>query len=89
MAFHLQEQDCIEAERIKLEVLERQHMETKRLLAASSGLEAEQLLAQCHHEQELIDIQRRVFDDLEFQQLEVGKVTVKSLKMDGTVVYML
>ena len=61
----------INAEREKLLELEKKHYEMEKLLETCEQGQDEQLHDNLHKDQELLDSQRRVFDDLEFQQLEV------------------
>ncbi len=65
----------METEREKLRGVESEHYQTEQLLdssAFSCREEEEQLQHRLQRQQEQIENQRRIFDDLEFQQLEVG-----------------
>ena len=67
-----QEQEKIEQEREKLRLLEAQRYETEQLLENCREEEEEEILSErLKKEQDQLDGQRRIFDDLEFQQLEV------------------
>ena len=58
-----------------LNLLERQHEQLMEQLAKSVEGEEKQLEEQLQLTAEALEAQRRVYDDLEFQQLEVGAAT--------------
>ena len=63
----------MDEERHKLQELESQHYTTEQLLENSiTKDEEDSLLEQYQKEQEVLENQRKLFDDLEFQQLEVS-----------------
>lgn len=64
----------MEKERKKLRDLEQKHYEVEQKLEDCSKEEEPGLLEQLQKYQESIETQRKVYDDLEFQQLEVGVV---------------
>lgn len=51
--------------------LEEEHYQTEQKLESCAKEEEEALLDQFAQEQEMIEAQRKKFDDLEFNQLEV------------------
>ena len=62
----------MEVERTTLRLLEKRHYELEQQLESCTRPTEEETLSNAiHKQQELIDNQRRLFDDLEFQQLEV------------------
>jgi len=61
----------IERERQRLEDLELQKSILERQLETCPAEEQITLLEKLQRQKELVDNQRKVFDDLEFQQLEV------------------
>ncbi|CAH1797445.1 unnamed protein product [Owenia fusiformis] len=60
----------IEREHTKLQQLEAQHYETEQLLDACSQEEEDGLLERYQQEQEALETQRKIYEDLEFHQLE-------------------
>ncbi|XP_021358754.1 uncharacterized protein LOC110453881 isoform X4 [Mizuhopecten yessoensis] len=66
----IQEENRIQSEREKLMELERHHYDTEQILENCRKEEEEVYLERFQREQEVLDNQRRLFDDLEFQQLE-------------------
>jgi hypothetical protein len=76
----LQELLVIDSERRKLRLLEQQMHGLEVCLESGSKEEEITLLDQCRREQEVLDNQRRLVEDLEFNQLEVGILNVNSLK---------
>lgn len=67
----LQEIAVIERERQRLEDLELQKSRLEHQLETCPTEEQITLLEKIQRQKELVDHQRKVFDDLEFQQLEV------------------
>ena len=68
-----QEQEKINAAKKKLRSMESKHFETKeRLKRTSKSADKQSLELELSSELELMDTQRRLIDDLEFQQLEVS-----------------
>lgn len=61
----------MEQEREKLRELERMHYETEQQLETCAPEEEEDMTRRFRRIQEQIEVQRKLFDDLEFQQLEV------------------
>lgn len=61
----------MEQEREKLRELERMHYETEQQLETCAPEEEEDMTRGFRRIQEQIEVQRKLFDDLEFQQLEV------------------
>ena len=62
----------MEVERATLRLLEKRHYELEQQLESCTRPSEEETLTNAiRKQQELIDNQRRLFDDLEFQQLEV------------------
>ena len=71
----------MECERRHLQELERQHYKTEQMLENSTSKdEEEELLEQYQHEQEILDHKRKLFDDLEFTQLEVNTFSLYERK---------
>ena len=66
-----QEQEQMEGEQEKPRVLEARRYQTRQLLEACAPEDEDQLGERLRRDQELLDAQRRFYDDLEFQQLEV------------------
>ena len=67
----------MERERLRLEELETENCNLEqRLEACSSADHHKELMTRYQRNKELLDSQRKLFDDLEFQQLEVI-ITVK------------
>ena len=71
LLFFLQEQERIDREKRKLREMEAKHFETEQLLETSARDEEELLLERFKKEHEQLEVARKHFDDLEFQQLEV------------------
>ncbi|XP_013410434.1 pleckstrin homology-like domain family B member 2 isoform X4 [Lingula anatina] len=65
------EQEKMDAERHKLRELEHKHYEVEQQLECCSREEEPLLLDELQKYQDAIENQRKIFDDLEFQQLEV------------------
>ncbi|XP_060081466.1 uncharacterized protein LOC132560804 [Ylistrum balloti] len=65
-----QEENRMRSERDKLIELERHHYDTEQILETCRKEEEETYLDRFQREQEVLDNQRRLFEDLEFQQLE-------------------
>ena len=61
----------IERERRKLEDLEDEHFQLKRQLELSAADEQPAISERIKKHKEMLENQRKVFDDLEFRQLEV------------------
>ena len=64
----------MEAQRQKLHAAEAEHYATEKLLDSgtfASVAEEEELQRRLQRQQEHIENQRKIFEDLEFQQLEV------------------
>ncbi|XP_033759080.1 pleckstrin homology-like domain family B member 2 isoform X2 [Pecten maximus] len=66
----VQEENRMHGEREKLLELERHHYDTEQILETCRKEEEESYLDRFQREQEVLDNQRRLFEDLEFQQLE-------------------
>ncbi|XP_069115660.1 pleckstrin homology-like domain family B member 2 isoform X3 [Argopecten irradians] len=64
------EENRMDSEREKLLELERHHYDTEQILETCRKEEEEAYLERFQREQEILDNQRRLFEDLEFQQLE-------------------
>ncbi|XP_067678677.1 pleckstrin homology-like domain family B member 1 isoform X3 [Haliotis asinina] len=65
------ELQILEQERSKLRELEEKHYETEQQLESCEATEEEETLQEKYQlEQEVLDNQRRIYDDLEFQQFE-------------------
>ncbi|XP_046572111.1 LOW QUALITY PROTEIN: pleckstrin homology-like domain family B member 1 [Haliotis rubra] len=65
------ELQILEQERGKLRELEEKHYETEQQLEGCEATEEEETLQEKYQlEQEVLDNQRRIYDDLEFQQFE-------------------
>lgn len=62
----------IERERLKLENLELQNGNLEKQLEQCPRDEQKPILDKLQRNKEMLDNQRKVFDDLEFQQLEVN-----------------
>ena len=78
LLFFLQEQERIDREKRKLREMEAKHFETEQLLETSARDEEELLLERFKKEHEQLEVARKHFDDLEFQQLEVKKQVNKN-----------
>ena len=66
----------IERERQRLEELETENCNLEQRLEACTVEEEQELLMKYQRNKELLDNQRKLFDDLEFQQLEVKLIHV-------------
>ncbi|KAK3612109.1 hypothetical protein CHS0354_031180 [Potamilus streckersoni] len=64
------ELQVIEKEHQKLKILEKEHYETEQLLESCSKEEEDALLELFQKHTEALENQRKLYDDLEFQQLE-------------------
>ncbi|KAL3886762.1 hypothetical protein ACJMK2_026735 [Sinanodonta woodiana] len=64
------ELQVIEKEHQKLKILEKEHYETEQLLESCSKEEEDALLERFQKHTEALENQRKLYDDLEFQQLE-------------------
>ena len=61
----------IERERLRLEELETENCNLEQILESCRMEEEQELLMKYQRNKEMLDNQRKLFDDLEFQQLEV------------------
>ena len=64
----------MERERERLEELQTENCNLEQMLESCPLEEEAELITKLHRNKELLENQRKLFDDLEFQQLEVNMI---------------